>query len=548
MRFHSLKKISAILTLCALPLSAAPDIQDLLQDIANYPALNKEQKTQVLSDNSHKFWQQLSPAQRSSVQVACYQASQKLIGKNPKGALKVVREDGGKRILKIAGDYLKTLPVDQTPAHPRAGDLYGEIPPDAQRVERTITIDPRTVRWHATGLYAAPGDLLELTFPENWVGKGLKIQVSGHRDNISPKKDLSRLPASPARTFPVDQATVKVAAAFGGALYIDTGGAPRQEEPIRIKVTNALPAPYFILGKTTPADWKESLRLAPAPYAELVTDRIALSLPSAWIRGLEDPTALLQYWDKVVALHDELGGLAHTRHGPERVNVDVQISAGLFHAGYPAQGPQQQCRGVVDLQQLQTQGNWGWFHEMGHEAQRRPDKAWGWNNPYTFDNSIEVTVNLFTAHAMDRLHMPKRGGWSWTATPAGVTAQAHKALATKKKYAAMGYADKLSMYLQIRDQFGWGPIQEVLTSYSKDQDSESKKLPKTDQEKRDAFHLRISQATKHNLAPFLQDLWGLSLSPAAVAKTKNLPVWIPQGFDKYLSAAASPAIEETPVR
>ena len=214
-----------------------------------------------------------------------------------------------------------------------------------------------------------------------------------------------------------------------------------------------------------------------------------LSIPSEWIRELDDPTALVAYWDHIVGLHDELGGLSRIRTCPERVNVDVQISAGLFHAGYPMQGPQQACRGVVDLTALREQGNWGWFHELGHEAQRRPDKAWSWNNPYTFDSSIEVTVNLFSSHAYNRLGISPKGGWAWTVDPKQVAEKARKASSAGTPYAKADVATKLAMYLQLRDAFGWEPIAAVLKSYSDDQSTDPKRLPEGEQAERDRARL-----------------------------------------------------------
>jgi len=506
------------------------EVSSLVEKIPQCRQLPQDQQEWLTGQLSRKNWKKLSPSDRKKVQLACYQASQNLIGKNDQGKLKVVKNSGEKQILKVAGDYLNSLPPEEVPAHPSAGDLFGEISVDAKLVSRKVTIDPMVVRWHSTGLYAKPGEVVTLKFPSAWVGKGLKVHVSGHRDNISIKKSLKRLPTRPFRSFSVDEPTIKVAGAFGGAIYIDTGSEQREGKPFQVQISHALQAPYFVLGKTKVATWKNFLRQAPAPYAEMVTSRIALSFPSAWVRDIEDPTALLQYWDRVVALHDELGGMAHTRFGPERVNVDVQISVGLFHAGYPAQGPQKQCRGVVDLEKLKKQGNWGWFHEMGHESQRRPDKAWGWNNPYTFDGSVEATVNLFSTHAMDRMQMSNRGGWSWTASPKEVEKRAHQIMSGKKRYPELGAGDKLTMYLQLRDAFGWKTIQKMLTSYSDDQNHHPEKLPKENQAKRDAFLVRMSQASGHNLTPFLQDLWGIQMSPEAVEKVKNLPAWMPEGF------------------
>jgi hypothetical protein len=533
---RGMRNACLLLTFSILSSSYAADTPTLAGDIERYGELPQERQQAVAQALSKQAWRKLPPAERDSVGEACFQRSGKTLGKKSNGQLKVVKDEGEKLILKRAGDYLNSRPPEKVPAHPAAGDIYGAIPTDASRVTRSVKIDPAVVRWHSTGLYAAPGEVVELIFPDEWVGKDLRVQLSGHRDHIPAKSALRRTPASPARTVSVETHSVKVAGAYGGAIYIDTGRQPREEKAFSVKIKNALEAPYFVLGTTDVQTWRNTLRNAPAPYAEFVTDRVAFSFPSAWIRDLDDPTELLEYWDTVVALHDELGGMAHVRNGPERVNVDVQISVGLFHAGYPAQGPQKQCRGMIDVAKLKQQGNWGWFHELGHEAQRRPDKAWGWNNPYTFDGSVEVTVNLFSAHAMDRIGMEQRGGWSWTASADAVEERAHKVLATKKPYPELGAGEKLSMYLLLRDAFGWESIQAVLASYTHDQDNQPDQLPKDNQSRRDEFLIRMSQTTKRNLAPYMQDLWGIPMSPAAVGQVEDLPVWMPEGFGDILQS------------
>lgn len=535
MRYCSLLHIGMAAGLSLLPMnwvSAA-----LTDNIKNFKSLDAAQKEELVSSLSGRKFSKLDAGEKKRVQLACLELSKQWIGSNGKGGLKTVNDPAKGQILKVAGDYLKSQPVDKTPAHPAAGAIFGEIPAGAARVNETVEINPWVVRWHSTGLYAAPGEVVTLKFPKEWVNKGLKVQVSGHTDNISTKKKLMRLPTSPARSFEVTSEEVKVSAAFGGAIYINTGNERRREGKFKVQVLDAVKAPLYELGKTDIEQWKSELRNAPAPYAELVSPRIALSFPSAWVRELDDPKALMEYWDNVVKLHDELGGLGGVRYGPERVNVDIQISVGLFHAGYPTQGPVAHCRGVVDLDKLKTKGNWGWFHEMGHESQRRPDKAWGWNNPYTFDGSIEVTVNLFSSHAMDRLQMKDRGGWSWTGSAYEVAKKAHKVLAEGKSYPELGAGDKLAMYLQLRDGFGWDPIGKVLASYSLDQDKRPGVLPKQNQAKRDVFMVRMSKQVKRNLAPFMEDVWGIKLSPEAVAHVKDLPVWLPEGFEKYAKKA-----------
>ncbi|WP_419189795.1 M60 family metallopeptidase [Stieleria marina] len=533
----SLFATSAITFLIHLPAVAQiavtqPAITQPAVDQANpaslvdrFADLSAAEQTALSDSIQGKKWRRLSPEQRIELQKAAVSYSERVLGRDAQGDLKVVKNEAGKQLLKIAGDYLHKLSPGEVPAHAAAQALYGSIPAAAKRGTGVAEINPRRVRMHSTGFYAAPGEVVVVEVPEEWTQRGLKIWVSGHRDNIPLKKALLRTPRSPARQFSVDKASTEVAATYGGAVYIDTGNTPIDADPFLVNFQNALPAPMYVHGKTTLDDWQKTQRSHPAPYAELVGRNVAISFPSQWIRELDDPASLMDYWDGVVELHDQLGGYTELRKMPERVNVDCQISVGLFHAGYPTQGPQKQCRGVVDLPQLTSTGNWGWFHELGHEAQRRPDKAWSWNNPYTFDGSIEVTVNLFSAHAFDQLGMRERKGWTWTASAEAVEDKATSFLAQSKTYADGNAGEKLAMHLQIRHAYGWDVYREVLAGYSKLQDDDPSQLPKDGQAKRDAWLVRMSQSTGRNLAPFYGKIWGIPLSPSAIEKVGHLPAW-----------------------
>ena len=367
-----------------LPAVAEESPASLVDRLADMSA---DEQTTFSESIQGKQWYRLSEQQRLELQKAAVSYSERVLGRDENGVLKAETSDVGKQLLKIAGDYLHHLPPGEVPAHGAAQAIYGSIPEDAQRVTGSAEINPRRVRMHSTGFYAAPGEVVVVEVPEQWTDRGLRIWISGHRDNIPLKRGLLRTPRGPARKFRVDKARTEVASTYGGAVYIDTGDVPIDADPFPVNFAGALLAPTYVHGKTTLDDWQNTQRHHPGPYAEFVGRNVAMSFPADWIRELDDPASLMDYWDGVVGLHDQLGGYTDLRNMPERVNVDCQISVGLFHAGYPTQGPQSHCRGVVDLPELTSTGNWGWFHELGHEAQRRPDKAWSWNNPYTFDGS-----------------------------------------------------------------------------------------------------------------------------------------------------------------
>ena len=179
-------------------------------------------------------------------------------------------------------------------------------------------------------------------------------------------------------------------------------------------------------------------------------------------------------------------------------------------------------------------------HELGHEAQRRPDKSWRYGNPYTFNGSTEATVNLFSTYARDTHGIRAPGGWGWTSYPSRVMRRAREAV-EKGGYTKVDVGRKLAMFLQIRDGFGWEAWKQVMRTYNRDAPERPEQLPKEDPAKRDQFLIRFSKATGHNLTRFLRDAWKLELSADAVAQVRDLPDWMPAvgGIERVAVARGS---------
>ncbi len=431
-------------------------------------------------------------------------------------------------------NLIKDLPPIEVTAHRTAEAVYGTIDPAAPRlVGHTVLLDTSKTGWLATGMYAAPGELVTLTFPPSMVGRGYTVQLSGHVDTIAGRDSWDRVPFGVARSFVITGPTVQVAGAFGGAIYVNVGGSGGGTPPglgqVPVTISGAIRAPLFVLGKTTDAAWVAGIRMNPAPYAEFVSDGLAFSVPSAWIRNLANPTELMTYWDDAVAFMDYVGSYESLRTGPERINVDVQISAGLLHAGYPIQGPTWASEELVDLGQLRTSGNWGYFHELGHEMQRRPDRAWGWENPFTFSGDVEVTVNIFANAALEQM-VPGTGtgGWGYSAHPVEVMT---RAAATVNDPAAVAFdtKDPYPFYFQLADGFGWETYRAVIGGYSRDQDLNPSALPQSAQARKDQWLIRWSRAAGRNMVGYMVDHWGLEVSQSAIdtVDALGLPGWMP---------------------
>ena len=180
-----------------------------------------------------------------------------------------------KALLRWELAQLEATPLDEVQKHRSADLVFGSVPDDAQRLTSTLSIDPVITRWHSTGLYLPPGELVEVTVPAGVVNLGFRVQVSGHTDDLGHLDTWLRMPRV-SRSFPLDASGIQVASPFGGALYVDVGSEPVRAPSFEITFIGVVQAPFFILDKTTDEAWLNEFRQGPAPYAELVSPRIFL--------------------------------------------------------------------------------------------------------------------------------------------------------------------------------------------------------------------------------------------------------------------------------
>lgn len=434
--------------------------------------------------------------------------------------------------------YLDSLPVEKISAHPAAAAFPGAVPSRdlAPRTTpaRTVTVSLDTPNWHSTGLYAPPGELIQIksTHPLPGGKSPIQIRIGCHKDQLWHHNKWERVPEI-THTWPLTEQNTRIASPFGGLIYIDVteravgvGGA---EDPslstnaLDLSITGAVEAPLFVLGKTTPEAWRTIIRSAPAPWAELATDKVIISVPSSAIRTLDDPTELMQQWDRILDAAADLATIPQTRKRPERYVPDQQISAGYMHAGYPIMTHMDAIEDMINPEKLGLNhkgGSWGLFHELGHNHQV---------SDWTFDGTGEVTVNLFSLYIMEKVcGQPINAG--------------HDALDKRGQMVAKFLDNRkggpshdrwksdpflaLIMYQQLREAFGWEIYQQVFAQY---RDLPAAERPKTQQDKRDQWMIRFSKACGHNLGPFFE-AWKVPTTEAARDSIKDLPEWMPKDW------------------
>lgn len=420
----------------------------------------------------------------------------------------------GRLLLTLQINAAKSLAATEVRAHPAAAVFPGSVPDDAKAVRKTVSIDTRVPGWHSLGLYAAPGAMLTIKLPQVAAGQGIGVRIGAHSDTLWHLDKWQRAPEI-TRTFALSGSETKAANAFGGLVYLTV---PEKSKlgVVEIEIDGAIEAPLFQLGKTTTANWRDTVRHAPGPWAELATDKIVLTVPSRVVRELDDPAALMRFWDAGMDAIADLAAIPRTRTRPERIVTDEQISAGYMHSGYPIMTWLDVEKLVVDLPRLRA-GTWGHWHELGHNHQV---------GDWTFEGTGEVTTNLFSLYVNEKL-----SGLPF--------AKAHPSLSAKKldpalqKYFEGGARFEnwkanpflaLAMYEQLQRAFGWDAYKRVFAEYRA---LTAEQRPKSDAEKRDQWMVRFSRTVGRNLGPFFQK-WGVPTSATARASIEGLPIWMPE--------------------
>lgn len=424
---------------------------------------------------------------------------------------------------------MRRAPVEQLRPHPAAASFPGSVPPEAPRVEKVLTLDTSIPDWHSTGLYAAPGEAVEVTIPADAVGAGLGLRIGAHTDTFWHHDRWNRFPEISCATL-LKQATTRFGNPFGGILYLTVPeNCPLGR--IQVAVRGAVEMPFFVQGQTPLHRWRSTLRHRPAPWAELATKKIILTVPAAVVRDLDDPEALMWVWDAGLDAIADLAAIPRERVRPERICCDQQISAGYMHSGYPIMTFLDVAPTLVDRDRLVQGGAsacWGFWHELGHNHQ---------SGHWTFGGTGETTCNLFSLFCCERVsHEPVvRNAWLNVAER---NKRVQKYFADGSKFEEWCADPGLSLmfYAQLQQAFGWGAFQRLFAEYRAAPPDE---LPKGDGEKRDQFLVRLSRQVGYNLGPFFQ-AWGIPTSEAARRSLEDLPAWLPPDFQNGIPFTLDP--------
>lgn len=374
--------------------------------------------------------------------------------------------------------------------------------------------------WMSTGLYLLEGQSAEVSLSEDTASAGLKVQIGCHTDDLSEAKRLCRAPVVTYKCC-MDRTQRSVSCLWGGLLYIIVPQGC-QLGPVSVTIRNAVPAPYYKLGKTSLEEWKSCIQDNMGPWGELATDNIILTVPTENLKALEDPEPLLQLWDEMMQAIARLAAQPFPFQRPERIVADVQISAGWMHSGYPIMCHLESVQELTSLTAMKSEGLWGPIHELGHNQQRH-----GWEFP---PHTTEATCNLWSVYVHETvLGIPR--------------ARAHPALKPEerekriKEHLQKGAPldnwnvwTALETYLQLQEAFGWEPFIHLFAEYQT-----LSSIPEDNENKMNTWVKLFSETVQKNLVPFFE-AWGWPVQEDVADSLSSLPCWQDHPLKVYMSA------------
>ncbi len=442
-----------------------------------------------------------------------------LLGNWPRREISAARPVGQQDIqdrlaIQVDFELEKSKPAGEIRANPSSQVFPGAVNADAPRISKKLAVKAGSRGRISTALYAPPGGLVEIkpvkgSFPANLqVRIGAHSDTTWHLDRWERHPEISRVWPVPAGTE-----TVKIASGFGGLVYLESGRP--LAEPIEMQINGAVEPLHFQLGVSSLDDWQKLRQKAVAPWAELVSKHAGLVLPLASVKNLDDPRPLLEMWDRVVEMQDQLGPLNPPYKPIQWVVPDQQISAGYMHSGNPIMTFLDVVPWFSRAERLLASEpggvSWGILHEIGHNRQR-PE--------WTPDGLGEVTNNLFALYVYDKmLGQPSSGhpGLLKGEKRAAALAAYRKTGPDFNRFKSDPFL-ALAFFMGIQEQHGWQPFINYFADVEK---LPRGSRPRTEEARWDAWLIGLSKHAKKDLGPYFTQ-WGIPVSKTALAEAARL--------------------------
>lgn len=467
--------------------------------------------------------------------------------------------------LRTESDFLDKAPdgsrleEDNNPYWDWVGTFPGWIDADLERVDYTpvvvdgcytkVSRDSRIgfaeTPWVSTGYYAAPGEWITLVKPAR-LRSAVSWRIGEWKCELEGVATLQRY-SKVYKTGKFTADTMRVRSWFGGHIYILPDEPFAQPETFILK--GGIKSPDFIAGQTDVSSWREAIKEAKLPYAELVGKHTVWTLPLETLQKITDPEGLLGLYDDFIendfwvihGLSKDGLGVNKAPDFPVRIVQDLQLCNGsASHSGYPIVIDKSEATLGTDVDGMRsTSVAWNFFKELGHDYQTW---CWSWG-------AVKEVVNMLPYyHARARV----LGQWP---TVRNEKNESDRGVLKWKEYIIPEYVKvenaskdfdesssdlgkvinsqngRMMPFIQLAQKYGWG-LYAYLGKYSRNMlENENAKMLKilNTNGRRDFFCKRVCEYAGVNLMSFF-DAWGIKYSNAAAQDMKQYPDYTGEKF------------------
>ncbi|PQB07513.1 hypothetical protein BST83_10345 [Polaribacter filamentus] len=185
-----------------------------------------------------------------------------------------------------------------------------------------------------TGYYAAPGELVTLTFPENIINKGIKVRVGAHQHNLAKySTSFNRFPRI-STLYDVTATSLTVANPFGGAIYV-TFPDGANYGVVTCQISGAVKSPYY---STKPgferslADYKTDLANSYVKWVDWESLKFMTTFPAPAATTVNNPDEVITLWDQTFNMFNVILGRPLDNFRAEYLLIDSQNLNGMTTA------------------------------------------------------------------------------------------------------------------------------------------------------------------------------------------------------------------------
>ncbi len=201
---------------------------------------------------------------------------------------------------------------------------------------KTLDTNYGTFSRKGTGYYAAPGERITVTVPNELVGSGAEVVIGAHTHDVIAKiSKLKRFPRV-SKGFEISANTVEVANPLGGAIYIKIPEGTSLGE-LDVTISGAIKYAYYAQNSINTGDivdFEARIASAEVLWAEVETDNFMFTGPLAYFKGGDVPEALTA-WDKMWEAYQLYNGRPYPRHSAEHVVIDSMSKWNTLAGGNP---------------------------------------------------------------------------------------------------------------------------------------------------------------------------------------------------------------------